>query len=217
MKKKIFTLLTLLLAVCSGAWATDYVIDGSLTFESNACTVSGQTFTFSGNVTSSQTSDNIKINDKKVLKLGAGAWTITLPTNFQVTRLYIEGMSNNTSNTSTITVGSQTETLASRPSSTKPNYDSGADDLGKLTVNYAIPATGSLSFTIGNKESLIRIVISGYVETQATTYSAINAAVNNQQLIAYNGNATPTLGNSAATEIVFDGLVTLSNYSAPVQ
>ena len=196
MKKKIFTLLTLLLTGISGVWADDYVIDGSLTFTSNSCTVGGLTFTFDNTVSSSQTSDNIKINDKKVLKLGKRTWTITLPEKFQVTSLYIEGRSNSTSTAASVAVDAQSVTLPVRLSS-KENYASGAAELGKLTQSYDIPASGSLSFTIDGNESLIRIVISGYVESKATTYVAKHTETSgNKAYLANEGSTisgTPTV------------------------
>ena len=185
--KKLFTLLTLALISIGSAWGDDYVIDGSLTFSSNACTVNEQTFTFSGTVTASQTSNNITIDSKKVLKLGTGDWTISLPENFQVTSLYIEGMSNNTGTTSTVSIGSESETFPVRPSS-KTNYDIGADNLGKLTYNYSLPASESVSFNISGKESLLRIVITGKVET--ATYALKTAEKTGNKAYLANENSS---------------------------
>ena len=208
MKQKLFTLLTLLVLCVTGAWATDYVIDGSLTFTSNSCTVGGLTFTFDNTVSSSQTSDNIKINDKKVLKLGKKTWTITLPEKFQTTSLYIEGMSNNTGTAASVAVDGQLVALPVRPSS-KTNQASGAGELGKLTQSYDIPASGSLSFTIDGYESLIRIVISGYVESKATTYVAKHTETSgNKAYLANEGSTisgTPTVLSFASYPMTVEG------------
>lgn len=104
MKKKIFTLLTLLLCVCSGAWADTYILSQESATEYNGQTSDGKakTFVSNGQTFSIAKSSTLGVAGKgnetsaKTLKLSKNTtYTITLPTDFTITAINFKGYTNN--------------------------------------------------------------------------------------------------------------------------
>lgn len=97
MKKKIFTLLTLLLCVCSGAWADTEVIPKG----SNKTVYSGTSITTSANMMTGNENGDYK---KFRTNMDNPQWTITVKSGYIVTGISIKGYTNNTYEGATISI-----------------------------------------------------------------------------------------------------------------
>lgn len=98
MKKKLFTLLTLLLCLCSGAWAsTENLTKAS----SDKTAVSGTSYTTSANMMTTSTSNNfIKVRTN----MDNPQWTFNVNPGYKITGIKVEGYSNNNLEVATITM-----------------------------------------------------------------------------------------------------------------
>ena len=100
MRKKFFTLLTLLLTVCSGAWAAT---EDLAVATSDKTAYSGTSFTTSANMmTTSTSSGYIKVRANQ----DTPNWTFTVKDGYKITGIKIVGYSNNSVETATITMTS---------------------------------------------------------------------------------------------------------------
>lgn len=164
MKKKVFTLLTLLVLCVTGASATDYVLwnstkdaktaTGSWVFNSNSkeftMTCSSQGYaTGSGG-----RSNHLKMNRNKT-------WTVTLPDGFKATSFTVEGCQNATSGVTSISEVNGADVSYSLPIS------SAAD--ASYTYIFPTPVTGSFTYTIsGANQILVKFIISDTPKTGVT-------------------------------------------------
>ena len=161
MRKKIFTLLTLMLAVCSGAWATDYVFCDA---NKNALTTNGSWVFTDGGKTwtmicgsekyatgSSDKSDYLKMNRNKT-------WTVAIPEGLRVTKFKVQGWQNATTDTPSTNIsnvnGTDVDYALPLSNAAEASY----------TYNFSTAATGSFTFTIsGDKQVLVKFTITAEV------------------------------------------------------
>lgn len=100
MKRKLFTLLTLLLTVCSGAWASTENL-GSVATDRTA--YSGTCFTTSANMmTNNSSGDYIKVRANQ----DSPNWTFSVKSGYKITGIKVVGYSNNSLEVATITMTS---------------------------------------------------------------------------------------------------------------
>ena len=183
MKKKLLTLVTLAMLAVSGAWATDFVLSastktadesGKWTFVSNS-----QTFTIecdgqSYAAGSGTTAGYIKMNRNKT-------WTVNLPDGLSVTSLKVEGWSNKSTGSSTVTeINGDTN-----QSYTYPNTSNSA---ASNTYTFAAPVTGSFTFkTGGDNQLVLKFTLTGTVTPSLT--GSWSVASNE----FYQGDAAPAI------------------------
>ncbi len=172
MKKKIFTLLTLLVAVCSGAWASTAVIYSEGT-TANSITVNGFTIAITGNVKKNWSNGNGSITYNETsyvtLKNSNGAQnTVTCPDGTVATRVTFLVTTNNDSSTGTLSEFNGTEcndVVSSLKDYT--NYTT-------IVKTLSTPAS-SFTFTFGSKQVCF-IAIVEYFSTSTPQHTITAAA-----------------------------------------
>ena len=143
MKQKLFTILTLLLCICSTAWGTDFV--------DNFGTLRNQTGDYAGNGISKVTigsntsiDSGIKISSNKT-----GSFTVSVPTGFTIKSVQFT----DDNHTSSITCDDNSGTLT-RDSSTKVNSYTASSNITSVTFSIASSSTSSkltaLSVTVSS-------------------------------------------------------------------
>ena len=173
MKQKLFTLLTLLVGIASGAWAATENLAAAA---SDKTAYSGTSFTTSANMMTASTSNNyIKVRTN----MDTPQWTFNVNTGYKITGIKVVGYSNNSLKSATITM----ETMC---------IDGGANIL-----------TGSDATVFpADKNNPITLDKSGFEATSAITCTFNNSNINstsgskNAQLmvkitITYEATGTP--------------------------
>ena len=152
MKKKIFTLMTLLLCVCSGAWADDFTLNSDVTTTDATFPVVEATNAYSSYNTS-----------QKLISIAKnGTFQFKNVNGYEITSITVEGVTNDTaSKDATVTIGDGTNTYTTgnvswnaRTTGTTGNLSSNtvasASSLLHATNQvYTVTATRALGIRLG--------------------------------------------------------------------
>ncbi|MBQ8064178.1 MAG: chitobiase/beta-hexosaminidase C-terminal domain-containing protein [Prevotella sp.] len=221
MKQKLLTLLTLLLTVCSGAWAETENLAAAST---DRAAYVGTSFTTSTNMMTTSTSGGyIKVRTGD----NSNTWTFTVNDGYKITGIKIIGYSNNSNSNATITMTSMTvdggsNILTSSDATVFPTGSSNAITLEKtdLEAESAIVCTfdnSNITSASGekNKQLMVKITFT-YVQTKVVTVApTITLTGNSVTLASTTEGATiyyTTDGSTPTTSsAVYDGSFEISN------
>ncbi len=145
--KKLFTILTLLLCICSGAWAATEDLAAAT---SDKTAYSGTSFTTSANMMTNNTSNNyIKVRTN----MDTPQWTFNVNTGYKITGIKVVGYSNNSYSGATITMSTMRIDGGENILTASDATEFPADKNNPITLNKSgFEATSSITCTFDNSK-----------------------------------------------------------------